>query len=161
MVGMRVFLVDHVQLTQWSWIKSTMSNGSSKVVKLHPSFSLGMYKEKCRPSTLPCPPRTVGRQITASITRLPLSKTIQQNTYVFKFNFHEHEEYMIMSFGCLPARIQPTRSINGLAIILRLVIIKPDNNCCRTGVGRGCWPCDITRCLLFILRALPFGRQGQ
>lgn len=60
MVGMRVFLVDHAQSIQWSWIKSSMSIGSSKVLKLHPSVPLGMYKERCRPSTLPCPQKLRG-----------------------------------------------------------------------------------------------------
>lgn len=37
MVGMRVFLVGHVRSTQWSWIKSSMSNRSSKSRQAPPS----------------------------------------------------------------------------------------------------------------------------
>lgn len=97
MVGMQVFLVDHVQSTQWSWIKSSMSNRSSKSRQAPPS-PLGCIRKSARHLLYPAPKN---REATNHGVKLAKNIVVR---YFFRIQLHEHEQYMITSFGCLPAR---------------------------------------------------------
>lgn len=140
MVGMRVLLVGHVRSTQWSWIKSSMSNRSSK-------------SRQAPPSPLRCIRKSAGHLLYAApknreATNHGVNGSIaigKQYSFAILFSNSTSRAWAIHdNVVWVPTRslYNPPDSINGLAVIARLTIIKAGNNWCRTSVRHGCWPCD-------------------
>lgn len=169
MVGMRVFLVGHVRSTQWSWIKSSMSNRSSK-------------SRQAPPSPLGCIRKSAGHLFYAApknreATNHSVNGSIaigKQYSFAIHFSNSTSRAWAIHdNVVWVPTRslYNPPDSINGLAVIVRLTIIKAGNNWCRT--KRWTWMLAVRSILgayysqtsLWLVSMSwglsPFGRQGQ
>lgn len=165
MVGMRVFLVGHVRSTQWSWIKSSMSNRSSKSRQAPPSPLGCIRKSAGHLLTLRCPQKPWGDKSRRQWLDCHWQTIELCNTF-FRIQLHEHEQYMITSFGCLPARY--TTHLTASMAWLSLPgwpLSKQETIGAAPALDMDAGRAINTRCLLFsnftlarvhVLRALPF-----